>query len=222
MGAVSKVLGALAGGVALVVATAAPLPAALLPTQVSPAGDYLALDLPVGGAATYVIGDITVTCAYSYSHPKAPVGSNIRNQIPTAGNPTASGPLSFTFNWPWMLDCNTATPGLDASVVTDGSWTLSLRHRATRETFKIKIPKNGILITTSGTAACTITVAPAKATSPGGAWTNGSPSQMTLTDARLPVTVTGGAGCPVATNALFSVTYLVTNVSNPSADITVG
>ena len=58
-----------------------------------------------------------------------------------------------------------------------------------------------------------------------GAWADGvdgAPPTLTFADVAVPVTVTGGFGCPTAaTEALFNATYEVVDTTDPTQSITV-
>ncbi|MGH9187109.1 MAG: hypothetical protein ACRD0U_15020 [Acidimicrobiales bacterium] len=222
MSKLTRTASALVGVLAVILVLALPAHAAPPSTTVSPEGDYVSASLPPGGAITVTIEGVSGSCTSSSSNPKLPLGSNTKNQIPTAGNPSVSGQVKAKINKPSISNCETGIPGTTVTVATSGKWQISLQFRASGSTGTIKVPQAGVVVTTSGLANCTGTVAPNGRANLKGAWTNGSPSTLAITNAVVPIVVTGGGLCPVnATTATVTVTYQVTDVSNPGSNVTV-
>lgn len=208
----SLALGLLAAGaltLGAASATAAPLPLAG-PTTVTPAGH--AFKATLSGKATLKAGSVTVTCTVSVS-----TGS-----VPDApGNHNPAGPVSSPISAPTYSSCTASLPGVTPTVTTSGAWAVSMQHGAPI-TATMTVPTGGLVVNTSGLATCTVVAAPAAAASVPGTWTNGSPSTLTFTNASVPVTVTGGFGCPTsATTSTFNAVYKVTDTTDPAQQITV-
>jgi hypothetical protein len=208
---------ALAGaGAAGAVSTASAVAA---PTTVSPAGAYFSASLATGTTATFTAGSVTVTCSVSATSPTTPLGTNARNQIPTA-NTNPDGPVSSKMNPPTYSSCRTNVPAVSATVTTSGEWISSMQGGST-VTGSMTIPTGGVIVQTSGLASCKTTTAPNGPAVITGSWTNGAPSKLTF-NTTVPVKVEGGFGCPTAsTSASFKATYQVNNVSTPATPITV-
>ncbi|MEU8523605.1 hypothetical protein [Streptomyces sp. NBC_01216] len=190
-------------------ATAAPLPAAG-PTTVAPAGH--AFQATLSGKATLKAGSVTVTCAVSVSTGSVPAAP---------GNHNASGPVFSPISAPTYSSCRSSLPGVTPTVTTSGAWTVSMQHGAP-VTATMTVPPGGLVVTTSGLASCTVVAAPAAAANVPGIWANGTPSTLTFTNASVPVTVTGGFGCPTsATSSTFNAVYDVADTTDPAQQITV-
>ncbi|MEU7181634.1 MULTISPECIES: hypothetical protein [Streptomyces] len=179
-------------------------------TTVSPAGHSFAAAL--SGKATFKAGSVTVTCAVSSS----------TGQVPAApGNQNASGPVNSNSSAATYSSCTTSLPGVTATVSTSGNWGVSMQN-GSPVTAGLTIPTGGFVLQTSGLASCTVTAAPTGAATVSGTWTNGAPSTLAFVNASVPVTVVGGFGCPTsATTSVFNATYQVTDVTDPSSQITV-
>ncbi|MEU3752263.1 hypothetical protein AB0H17_05755 [Streptomyces olivoreticuli] len=189
------------------------------PTTVTPAGHYFAATLT--GSATFTAGSVTVTCNVSSSQPTAG-GGDASNQIPNApANHNDAGPVVSGLNSPTYSSCSANLPGVTVSVTTSGAWGVAMQNADTPAA-TLTIPSGGFVLQTTGLANCTVTAAPAAAASLNTTFTNGSPSTLTVTDGTVPVQVTGGFGCPTAaTSSVFNATYQVTDVTDPSQQITV-
>ncbi|MFC5720037.1 hypothetical protein ACFP1Z_07630 [Streptomyces gamaensis] len=185
-------------------------------TTVGPAGHSFAATL--NGSASFQAGSVTVTCSVSSSQP-----GNGNNQIPAApGNTNPSGPVASPINPPTYSNCSTSMPGVSASIATSGTWGVSMQN-GSPVTATLTVPTGGLVLQTSGIATCTVTAAPSGPASFAATFTNGAPSQITVTDAVVPVTVTGGMGCPTsATSSTFNAVYDVTDTTDSSQQITVG
>ncbi|UNO42326.1 hypothetical protein [Streptomyces sp. MST-110588] len=181
-------------------------------TTVSPAGHSYVAELNGGGKATFKAGSVTVTCSVSKAD----------GQVPAApDNHNADGPVSNTIGAPSYSSCTTSLPGVSATITTGGPWGVSMQNGAPA-TAGLTIPSGGFVLKTSGLASCTVTAAPSAPATVTGTWTNGSPSSLTFTNASVPVTVTGGFGCPTsATTSTFNATYKVSDTTDPAASITV-
>ncbi|MER0244602.1 hypothetical protein AAHZ94_21945 [Streptomyces sp. HSW2009] len=183
-------------------------------TTVSPAGHYFAAKQ--SGNVVLKAGPLTVTCAVSTSQP---AGSGSANQIPAAPNNTnASGPVSGTITAPSFESCTSNVPGLNVSIATSGTWGISIQH-GSPITANLSTPSGGLVMNLTGALTCTGT---SGAASVGGTWTNGAPAKLAYAESSVPVTITGGAGCPTdITSATLSAAYDVSNVTDPAAGLTV-
>ncbi|MFB6823188.1 hypothetical protein ACFCXA_16565 [Streptomyces virginiae] len=203
---------AVAGAITLasVTASAAPLPPAGS-TTVTPAGH--AFQATLSGKATFKAGSVTITCTASVA-----TGS-----VPGApGNSNPAGPVSSPISAPTYSSCTSSMWGVTPTVTTSGAWSVSMQNGAP-VTATMGLPVGGLVVQTSGLASCTVTAAPTAPANAGGTWANGSPSTLTFTNVSVPVTVTGGFGCPTsATTSLFNAVYKVTDTTDPAQQITVG
>ncbi|MGI5446557.1 hypothetical protein ACQEVM_12485 [Streptomyces sp. CA-243310] len=196
--------------VASATATAAPLPLAGS-TTVTPAGH--AFKATLSGKATLKAGSVTVTCTVSVATGTVPAAP---------GNNNPAGAVTSPITAPTYSSCSASLPGVTPTVTTSGAWTVSMQN-GSPITATLKVPVGGLVVTTSGLANCTVTAAPSAPANVGGTWTNGAPSSLTFTNASVPVTVTGGFGCPTsATSSTFNAVYKVTDTTNPAQQITVG
>ncbi|MEU9419332.1 hypothetical protein [Streptomyces sp. NPDC048272] len=196
--------------VASATATAAPLPLAGS-TTVTPAGH--AFKATLSGKATLKAGSVTVTCTVSVSTGTVPAAP---------GNNNPAGAVTSPITAPTYSSCSSSMPGVTPTVTTSGAWTVSMQN-GSPITATLKVPVGGLVVTTSGLANCTVTAAPSAPANVGGTWTNGAPPSLTFTNASVPVTVTGGFGCPTsATSSTFNAVYKVTDTTNPAQQITVG
>ncbi|MEV6579024.1 hypothetical protein AB0M92_12805 [Streptomyces sp. NPDC051582] len=196
--------------VASVTATAAPAPLAGS-TTVTPAGHSFKATL--SGKATLKAGSVTVTCTVSVSTGTVPAAP---------GNQNASGPVSSPISPPTYSSCTSSIWGVTPTVTTSGSWSVSMQN-GSPITATMTVPVGGLVVQTSGLATCTVTAAPTAPANVAGSWTNGAPPSLTFTNASVPVTVTGGFGCPTsATSSVFNAVYKVTDTTDPAQQITVG
>ncbi|KJY46704.1 MULTISPECIES: hypothetical protein [unclassified Streptomyces] len=207
------VLGLAAAGalsVASVTATAAPSPLAGS-TTVTPAGHSFKATL--SGKATLKAGSVTVTCTVSVSTGTVPAAP---------GNQNPSGPVSSPISPPTYSSCTSSVWGVTPTVTTSGSWSVSMQD-GSPITATMTVPAGGLVVQTSGLATCTVTAAPSAPANVAGTWANGAPPSLTFTNASVPVTVTGGFGCPTsATSSVFNAVYKVTDTTDPAQQITVG
>ncbi|MET9469992.1 hypothetical protein ABZY44_35415 [Streptomyces sp. NPDC006544] len=195
---------------ASVSATAAPLPLAGS-TTVTPAGH--AFNATLSGKATLKAGSVTVTCTVSVSTGAVPAAP---------GNTNPAGPVSSPISAPTYSSCTSSMWGVTPTITTSGAWSVSMQN-GSPITATMGLPTGGLVVQTSGLASCTVTAAPAGPANVNGTWSNGSPSTLTFTNASVPVTVTGGFGCPTsATSSTFNAVYKVTDTTNPAQQITVG
>ncbi|MFF0215399.1 hypothetical protein [Streptomyces vinaceus] len=196
--------------VASVTATAAPAPLAGS-TTVTPAGHSFKATL--SGKATLKAGSVTVTCTVSVSTGTVPAAP---------GNQNASGPVSSPISPPTYSSCTSSIPGVTPTVTTSGSWSVSMQN-GSPITATMTVPVGGLVVHTTGLATCTVTAAPTAPANVAGTWVNGAPPSLTFTNASVPVTVTGGFGCPTsATSSVFNAVYKVTDTTDPAQQITVG
>ncbi|MFZ3492987.1 hypothetical protein ACODT5_07100 [Streptomyces sp. 5.8] len=202
---------AAAGAMSLapVSATALPLPLAGS-TTVTPAGH--AFKATLSGKATLKAGSVTVTCTVSVSTGAVPAAP---------GNNNPAGPVSSPISPPTYSSCTSSMWGVTPTVTTSGAWSVSMQN-GSPITATMTVPTGGLVVQTSGLASCTVTAAPSGAASVPGTWTNGAPPSLTFANASVPVTVTGGFGCPTsATASTFNAVYKVTDTTNPAQQITV-
>ncbi|MFF8279855.1 hypothetical protein ACF05T_27735 [Streptomyces lateritius] len=192
-------------------ATAAPLPtAAAGSTTVTPAGH--AFKATLSGKATFKAGSVTVTCSVSVSTGTVPAAP---------GNHNPAGPVSSPISAPTYSSCTSSMAGVTPTVTTSGAWQVSMQNGAPI-TATMTVPAGGLVLKTSGLAACTVVAAPTAAASVPGAWANGAPPSLTFTNASVPVKVTGGFGCPTsATSSTFNAVYTVADTTDPAQQITV-
>ncbi|MFE2476959.1 hypothetical protein [Streptomyces sp. NPDC059389] len=196
--------------VASVTATAAPAPLAGS-TTVTPAGHSFKATL--SGKATLKAGSVTVTCMVSVSTGTVPAAP---------GNQNASGPVSSPISPPTYSSCTSSVWGVTPTVTTSGAWSVSMQN-GSPITATMTVPTGGLVVQTSGLATCTVTAAPTAPANVAGTWANGAPPSLTFTNASVPVTVTGGFGCPTsATASVFNAVYKVTDTTDPAQQITVG
>ncbi|WP_030771892.1 MULTISPECIES: hypothetical protein [unclassified Streptomyces] len=203
---------AVAGAITLasVTASAAPLPLAGS-TTVTPAGH--AFQATLSGKATFKAGSVTVTCTASVATGSVPAAP---------GNTNPTGAVSSPMSAPTYSSCTSSMWGVTPTVTTSGAWSVSMQNGAPITT-TLGLPVGGLVVQTSGLASCTVTAAPTAPANAGGTWTNGSPSTLTFTNVSVPVTVTGGFGCPTsATTSIFNAVYKVTDTTDPAQQITVG
>ncbi|MET8751239.1 hypothetical protein ABZW32_14225 [Streptomyces sp. NPDC004667] len=190
-------------------ATAAPLPLAGS-TTVTPAGH--AFQATLSGKATLKAGSVTVTCTVSVSTGTVPAAP---------GNHNAAGPVSSPISPPTYSSCTSSIPGVTPTVTTSGAWSVSMQN-GSPITATMTVPTGGLVVHTTGLATCTVTAAPGGPAAVPGTWANGAPSSLTFTNASVPVTVTGGFGCPTsATSSTFNAVYKVADTTDPAQQITV-
>ncbi|UQX04111.1 hypothetical protein [Streptomyces sp. RerS4] len=195
--------------VASATATASPLPAAGS-TTVTPAGH--AFKATLSGKATLKAGSVTVTCTVSVSTGTVPAAP---------GNHNAAGPVSSPISPPTYSSCTASMPGVTPTVTTSGAWSVSMQD-GSPITATMTVPAGGLVVRTTGLANCTVTAAPSGPANVAGTWVNGAPSSLTFTNASVPVTVTGGFGCPTsATASVFNAVYKVSDTTDPAQQITV-
>ncbi|GHG73377.1 hypothetical protein [Streptomyces griseocarneus] len=208
---------ALAAGTGTGTASATPADDTAGPTTVTPAGH--AFSATLNGEVSFRAGSLTVTCTASSSLPSD--GSD-NNHVPAApGNTNPAGPVVSKANAPTYSGCSASLPGVDIAIATSGAWDISMQH-GTPSTASLTAPARGMVLKSSGLASCTVTAAPdAPAVIPA-AFTNGTPSQIAVTDVSVPVKVEGGFGCPTtAKTAVFNATYDITDVTDPASQIVV-
>ncbi|MFD9791174.1 hypothetical protein ACFWXK_09495 [Streptomyces sp. NPDC059070] len=188
-------------------------------TTVNPAGHSFAAKL--NGKATFTAGSTTMTCTVSASLPNG----TATNKVPAApGNHNAAGPVSAAINPPTFSGCTTSIFGVGVTVTsnaTNGQWSISAQN-GSPVSAALTMPKGGVVIKTSGLASCTLTASPGGPTSVNGSWTNGTPSRLTLANAPVAATGTGGFLCPTGNQtATFSAAYDVTDTTDSAQQITV-
>ncbi|HEY6797339.1 MAG TPA: hypothetical protein VI248_21905 [Kineosporiaceae bacterium] len=191
--------------------------AATSSTTVTPAGHSFQASLTSNGTATFSVGGFNVTCSVSTTNGQVPAAPN---------NTNAAGPVSSTLTAPTFSNCSTNSFLFGASVATNstnGAWGVTLQNDPASSTGTLTVPQDGVVVTTTGFASCTVKVGSSGGTSIVGTWTNGSPSQLTFTDASVPVTVSGDLFCPTSTtSASFSATYDIADTTDSTQQVTVG
>lgn len=213
-------LPALITGAAASLLIGTPALAATSSTTVTPAGDAYRSSLTSGTTASFSAGTTTVTCT----------GSVASGQVPVApGNTNPSGPVGSPLTPPNFTGCSTGTFLLTPTVTsnnTNGDWVVSLQYDAAGSTGSLTIPRGGQVISTSGIASCTTTVAPNGPVTINGTWTPGAgltSPKLVFSNVTVPISVTGGLFCPTSsTTGTFSASYDITDTSNPNVQITVG
>lgn len=189
-------------------------------TTVTPAGDGFSASLASGTTADFTVGSVTVSCD----------NSTASGAVPAApGNHNDAGPVSGTLT-PAVFDngggaaCSTNVVFTTATTTTTGDWTLSLQYDPAGSTVTMGIPQGGVVTQTSGLASCTVTVAPDAATDVVGSWVPGdgtNPPQLVF-NTSVPISVSGGFGCPTSsTSADFAATYVTTDSTDGTQQITV-
>ncbi|MEV4192333.1 hypothetical protein [Streptomyces toxytricini] len=208
---VLSVASATATATASTAAAPSPRPAAAGSTTVTPAGH--AFTAALSGKATLKAGSVTVTCSVSVSTGTVPAAP---------GNHNPAGPVSSPITPPTYSSCTASIPGVTPTVTTSGAWSVSMQH-GSPITAVMTVPAGGLVLKTTGLANCTVTTAPSGPANVSGTWTNGAPPSLTFTNATVPVSVTGGFGCPTsATTSTFNAVYKVTDTTDPAQQITVG
>ncbi|MFK8909517.1 hypothetical protein, partial [Streptomyces sp. YS-3] len=140
------------------------------------------------------------------------------------GNHNAAGPVTAAINPPTFSGCTTSIFGVGVTVTSNaanGSWSITAQN-GSPVSAGLTMPKGGVVIKTSGLAACTLTASPAGPSTVNGTWTNGAPSRLAIANAPVAATGTGGFLCPTGNQtATFSATYDVTDTTDPAQQITV-
>jgi len=193
------------------------------PTTVGPAGHNYTAALVAGTTATFVVGGTTVTCNQAAND----------GTVPAEPGNSAAGPVVSALTPATFSDDGGACPTniffTTASTVsnsTNGSWTIAQQYDAAGSTGTMTIPQAGVITTISGLASCVVTVAPNGPTSFTGPWVQGDGTALPVLDfsagVSLPITVTGGFGCPVgATAATFKAKFAISDTTDPTQRITV-
>lgn len=212
-------LGATAAALLAVGALAPTAQAAVSSTTVTPAGDSFTASLAAGTTATFTAGSFTIRCSVSTTNGAVPAEPD---------NANAEGPVSSGLTPPTFTSCTTSSILFSASVAsnsTNGAWGVSLQHDDAGSTATLNVPTGGVVVTTTGLAACTITVAPTAGVAVPGSWTNGDGTvlpSLAISGATVPVKITGSLFCPTATtSATFTATYNVTDTTDSSRQIAV-
>lgn len=214
--------GVLVGGSALGGPAAAAPAADSSSTTVTPAGDGFSSTLADGTTADFAVGSVTVSCANSTDSGAVPAAPD---------NHSDAGPVSSALAPPVFdngggAPCKTNVALTTAATTTSGDWTLALQYDAAGSTVTLGIPQGGVVTTTSGLASCTVTVAPDGPADVTGSWVPGDGTnlpELVFSGATVPISVAGGFGCPTAqTSASFSATYLTTDTTDATQQITVG
>jgi hypothetical protein len=197
--------------------------AAGTPTTVGPAGHNYTAALATGTTASFLVGTTTVTCNRSGNDGTVPA-----EPANSADGPVVSAltPATFSNNGG---ACPTNVPFTTATTVsnsTNGSWTIAQQYDPAGSTGTMTIPQAGVVTTISGLASCVVTVAPNGPTSFTGPWIQGDGTVLPVLDfsagVSLPITVTGGFGCPTgATTATFKAKYAITDTTDAAQQITV-
>jgi hypothetical protein len=213
----------LLAGAGLTVLPALAAQAADASTTVTPSGHHYTAALVSGTTATFVVGTTTVNCNQSTTGGAVPAepGNSAAGAVVGALTPAA-----FANNGG---ACPTNVPLTTAQTVTNstnGDWTNALQFDPAGSTGTLTIPRAGVITTISGLASCIVTVAPNAAASMTGPWHPGTATSAPVLDfsagVSLPITVTGGFGCPTgATTATFQAAYVITDTTDPAQQITV-
>lgn len=207
---------AVVGVAAAAVLVASPAAFAASSTTATPAGDAFAANLTSGTTADFTLGSYVVKCSTSATSGTVPAAP---------GNTNAAGPVNGPLANPTFTGCTINSILLNASTATNstnGAWTIGLQYDPAGSTGTLTIPQGGVVVSIGGFVSCTVTVAPAGATSLTGSWTNGSASanpKLAFSNVSVPVSVSGSFLCPAATTATFSAGYDITDTTNPAAQI---
>lgn len=193
--------------------------AATSSTTITPAGDSYQAVLSSGSTASFTAGSITVTCSTSQTSGQVP---------PAPGNMNPLGPVSSPITPPSFTNCSSSvflvTPSVSTNN-TNGDWTIALQYDPAGVTGTLTIPQGGQVITTTGLANCTVTVAPSGPVTIAGTWTPGTATTaptLSFNNVSVPISATGSIFCPTsATTGTFSASYDVSDTTNPSAQIAV-
>jgi hypothetical protein len=202
------------GVAAAAVTLASPAMAAASSTTVTPAGDTFQGALTSGTTADFALDTTTVSCGTSVT----------TGMVPAApGNQNSAGSVSSTLSNPSFASCSTNNFLLSASSSTNstnGNWGIDLQYDPAGSTGTLTIPQGGVVVSISGIASCTVTVAPTGPTTVKGTWTPGtgtSAPKLSFSGASVPVTVTGGFFCPTSvTQATFTASYDITDTTTSS------
>jgi hypothetical protein len=204
----------------VVIAPAAPALAASS-TTVTPPGASFTASLVAGTTASFQVGSVTVACNTSSTTGAVPAEPDNAN----ADGPVTSVVAPPVFNnnggaCPTGIFLTTATSTTNN---TNGDWTIGLQYDPAGSTGTLTIPTGGVVTTISGLASCTIVVAPTGPATVTGPWVDGATPRLDFSaGVSVPITVTGGLGCPTAaTSAVFRATYEVANTTDPASPITV-
>jgi len=209
---------AAAAGLAVSVLPAAPAAAQASSTTVSPAGHEFTASL-ADGTASFAVGSVSVNCDTSTTTGAVPAEpDNVNPDGPVTGPVTPPA-----FSNAGQDSCPTNIIFTRATSTTSGDWTISLQYDPAGSTGTLTIPQGGLVAQISGLASCTITVAPDGPADVQGSWVEGTPPTLDFGGGvSVPITVTGGFGCPTAaTAATFSAVYEVVDTTDPAQTITV-
>lgn len=214
---------------ALAAAAAVAVPAtpalAASSTTVTPAGHGFSASLVPGTTADFTVGSVTVSCDTSTTTGAVPAEPD---------NHSPDGPVTSTVAAPSFSTAGAACPTnvflTEATTVTNsdnGDWTIAMQYDPAGSTGTMTIPTAGAVTTITGLASCEIVVAPEGPASITGPLVPGTVDSLPVLDfsagVALPITVTGGLGCPTAaTSATFTATYQVADTTDPAAQITLG
>ncbi len=198
---------------------ASPAMAATSSTTVTPAGDAFSASLASGSKAAFSAGGVKVNCSSSSTDGQVPAAPD--NANPAGAVTSTLSPASFT-------GCSTNIFLVSASAAsnnTNGDWSIGLQYDPAGSTGTLTIPQGGVVITNSGLASCSTTVAPNGPVTLTGTLVPGtatSAPQLVFSNISVPISVTGGAFCPTSsTTGTFSATYDVTDTTDPTAQIAV-
>jgi hypothetical protein len=186
-------------------------------TTAEPAGHEFTASL-ASGVASFTVGSVSVNCDTSSTSGTIPEAPN---------NTNPDGPVTGPITPPEFANagadsCPTNIAFTTATSTTSGDWTISLQFDPAGSTGTLNIPQNGLVAEISGLATCTITTAPNGPAAVVGSWVPGSPPALQISNVSVPITVTGGFGCPTAaTEAQFSAVYQVVDTTDPTQFITV-
>jgi hypothetical protein len=191
-------------------------------TKVTTAGDALQGALPQGMTADFSAStgqDVgKMTCA----------SSSFTSNVPQAPSNAAAGPVSLEMSAPSFSDCDAGTSLVKASLTTNsdnGTWSLALQHDPAGTKGTLTVPQAGLVVTISGLANCTGTIAPDGPVTIPATWTPGtatSDPQLSVSSDAVPMKLTGDAICPASVNTgAFSATYNITDTTTPGSQIAV-
>lgn len=215
-------MGCAAAGLALHVSSALAEPPS---TTLNPAGHSIAVALAAGTAVEFDVDRIAVRCQTSTT----------MGQIPSAPkNHNPSGPIEITISPPTFGDgsgpCSTNLPFTTVKATanaTGGPWRIALAYDPAGSTGTLIVPQAGLISESSGLTVCRLTLAPSGPISVLGKVIAATPHSLPKIDfsagVSVPITVTGGFGCPTAAKAgIFRAIYEITDATDGTQTVSLG
>jgi hypothetical protein len=189
-------------------------------TTITAAGDAFQGALAAGKTADFSAGTTKLGCTTSSNTGTVPEAPN---------NTNAAGPVTLEISPPTFSDCPTGTDLAKVSVATNsdnGTWSVALQYDPAGTKGTLTIPKAGAVLTVTGAANCTATIAPDGPITIAGTWTPGTDQgapQLSFSADTVPMEVTGDALCPTSEKSgTFAAAYEITDTTTPTSQIAVG